>query len=128
MRADYFGCWGGPGHYLWTPDGNTARAAGPWTARNLDASSYARPDFYSTVALSTGRGFAPVDGEERQGVWRLTRAPGWTAISAYDRTCDGRKGSISVFVAEGEHDTETMKAIAAEHFPAVWARITGARS
>ena len=63
------------------------------------------------------------------GVWRLTSgcdASGpWTALGCYDRTQDHRKGSISVFISEGEHDEAAMQALAAQHFPAVWARIHG---
>lgn len=124
MKAFYFGPWGSPGHYIWTPDSGSARRAGPWEASQLDAKAYDR------YGRDTDRGFVPVDPEERQGAWRLTLARDsggvmWTAIGAYDRTQDHRGGSIAVFVAEGEHDAEAMKRIAAEQFPAVWARITG---
>ena len=128
MKVYYFGAWGGPGHRIWTPDGGGARHAGPWTDRDLDASSYTTR-YDGDPAIPTGRGFVPVDGEETTGMWRLTRAvylfKPWTALGCYDRTQDHRKGSVSVFVAEGEHDEQTMKALAARHFPAVWARIHG---
>ena len=124
MEAFYFGAWGGPGHRIWTPSGGTARAAGPWTDRDLDAPSYHGP---SARAVDTGRGFVPVDGNEREGIWRITHAGPWkwTAIGCYDRSQDHRRGSVSIFVAEGEHDEDTMKTIARERFPAVWARICG---
>lgn len=97
---------------------------GPWRDIDLDAASYtSRYD----VAIPTGRGFVPVDVEEKQGIWRLTHSEGWTVLGCYDRTQDHRRGSISVFLAEGDHDEQTMKALAAEHFPAVWARIHGWR-
>lgn len=125
MRVFYFGCWGGPGHYVWTPNGRHARPemAGPWTPGELDAPT-------TDWRGPTGHGVTPVDRDQKQGVWRLslrdTAAGMWTAIGAYDRTEDRRFGSVAVFVAEGEHGEEQMKRIAAEHFPAVWARITGA--
>lgn len=123
MKVFYFGCWDGPGHYVWTPSGTHPRPemAGPWSPADLDASPI---DWRG----STGRGVVPEDREQRQGVWRLTRAmylfAPWTAIGAWDRTCDRRGGSKAVFVAEGQHSEEAMKRIAAEHFPQVWARIT----
>lgn len=127
MKVFYFGAWGGPGHCIWTPSGDTSRTAGPWTDRDLDASSYTSTH---SAALPTGRGFVPVDGDEREGVWQVTRGADksgatWTAIGCYDRSQDHRRGSVSIFVAEGEHDEQAMKALAAHHFPAVWARIHG---
>lgn len=133
MKVFYFGPWGGPGHYVWTPDGDHPRPerAGPWGPNELDASSYKR-DYGRSAAFDTGRGFCPVDPEEPQGVWRLTRAvylfEPWTAIGCWDRTSDRRGNSKAVFVAEGEHDMEAMQRIAAEHFPAVWARILGGQA
>lgn len=130
----YFGPWGGPGHYIWTPDARYPRPhrAGPWTPGDLDASSYSTRERLYRRTVDTGRGFCPVDPEERQGVWRLTRGvylfEPWTAIGAWDRTCDPRGQCKAVFVAKGEHSEEAMKEIAARHFPAVWARITGGRS
>lgn len=124
----YFGPWGEPGHYVWTPDGRHPRPerAGPWSPGELDASSY-QNDYHRRAALDTGQGFCPADPEEPQGVWRLTRgsdaAGPWTAIGCWDRTCDRRGQSKAVFVAEGEHDLEAMQAIAAQHFPEVWTRI-----
>lgn len=126
MKVFYFGAWGGPGHRIWMPSGATSRTAGPWAERDLDASSYRLPISQGRI-FSTGRGFVPVDGDEREGVWRITPATtgagSWTAIGCYDRSQDHRRGSVSIFVAEGEHDVDAMKAIAAQHFPAVWARI-----
>lgn len=128
MKVYYFGAWASAGHRIWTPDGDVARRAGPWTDRDLDHSSY-KVRYYGGPAIATGHGFVPVDGEETMGVWRLTSgcdASGqWTALGCYDRTQDRWKGSISVFVAEGEHDEAAMQALAAQHFPAVWARIHG---
>jgi hypothetical protein len=129
VKVFYFGAWDGPGHYLWKPTGRTTWAkAGPWAPGDLDASSYRRD--YRGVAIPTGRGVVPVDAAEVQGVWQLTRGTdaaggAWTALGCYDRTADSRRGSISVFVAEGDHDEQAMKALAERHFPAVWARIHG---
>lgn len=97
MKVFYFGCWGGAGHYIWTPRGDHPQPekAGPWKPHDLDASTVDHRD-------------------------------GWTALGAWDRTCDGRRGSKAVFVAEGEYTEDEMRVLAARWFPAVWARITGA--
>ena len=132
MRVFYFGPWGEPGHYIWTPKGPRVwDKVGPWSGSDLDASSYKLD--YRDRAIPTGRGFCPADAAEPQGVWALTRghdAAGatWTAIGCWDRTCDPRGQSKAVFVAEGEHDEAAMQALAARHFPAVWARILGGAS
>lgn len=124
MKVFYFGAWGQVGHHVFTPAGLSPRPhmAGPWTPRELDANGY------DARGRTTGGGFCPPDPEQPQGVWRLTTSTGWTAIGCWDRTCDERKGSRSVFVAEGEHSEAEMREIAARHFPAVWARIHGEKS
>lgn len=120
MKVFYYGCSGDVGHYLWASNKSMTPLAWPrsttptpWTIRELDAPSN-----------------APIlqPAETRaQGVWRLSHRSGWTAIGCHDYTADSRPGSVSVFVAEGEHDQAAMERIAAEQFPAVWARITRAR-
>jgi hypothetical protein len=119
VKVFYFGCWGGAGHYIWTPSGGHPRPekAGPWEPHDLDASTV------DHRGRDTGRGVVPVDPDEREHVWRLTHRDGWTALGAWDRTCDGRRGSKAVFVAEGEHDEATMRGFAASYFPAVYSRI-----
>lgn len=117
MKVFYFGCWGDVGHYLWSPSAQHARTAGPWTERDLDTSPI------DSRGHDTGRGVVPADPEQREHVWRLTHKDGWTAIGAWDRTADQRRGSVSVFVAEGEHDESTMRGFAASYFPAVYSRI-----
>ena len=137
MKVFYFGCWGGLGHYVWTPSGMHPRPAmaGPWSEGDLDAEplpvAFAR---YNGAHLADpARGFMPIGTHEKQplGVWRVTtgrNADGpWTALGCWDRSEDRRLGSKAVFVAEGDQDAEAMKRIAAEHFPQAWARIAGAK-
>ena len=119
MRVFYFGCWGGTGHRLWTPEMASVSVAGPWTLRDLDASPL------DSHGRDTGRGMVSVDPGQREGVWRLTRKDGWTALGAWDRSVDIRGGSVAVFVAEGTHGELDMQSIAAQAFPNVWARIQG---
>jgi hypothetical protein len=124
VRIFYFGCWSDSGHYLFTPDGNTVRCnwsdfttPTPWTLRELDA-----PADKAVLQPAETRA---------QGVWRLSHrareGATWTALGCHDYTQDRRPGSVSVFVAEGEHDEQAMREIATRHFPAVWARILGGR-
>jgi hypothetical protein len=133
VKVYYFGPWGEPGHYLFLPNARhrhpRPEQAGPWTDGDLDASSYKR-GYGRDDAQPTGRGFCPPDPDEKQGVWKLTHGTDaggatWTAIGAWDRTCDPRGQCKAVFIAEGEHDEQAMRAIAEQHFPAVWARIQG---
>ena len=125
MKVFYFGPWHMAGHFIFQPDGFMSRPskrAGPWSMADLDAQPY------DHKRADTGKGVVPVDPTERQGIWRLTHRDGWTALGAWDRTCDARPGSKAVFIAEGEHDETAMKAIAAQHFPTIWARITALSS
>lgn len=119
----YFGTWGQAGHYLFTPQGMYLRHAGPWTEAMLDATPYER--YGRERGQDTGKGVVPADPDEREGVWRLTHLGGWTAFGAWDRTCDRRGGSKAVFVAPGTLGGDDMRALAAHHFPTIWARITG---
>lgn len=123
MKVFYFGCWGDLGHHLWTPTGRRSPGdAGPWMAHELDAPPTGHR------GRDTGRGVVPADPDEREHVWRLTHSDGWTALGAWDRTCDRRNGSKAVFVAEGEYTEDEMRVLAARWFPAAWARITGAHA
>lgn len=121
-KVFYFGPWDRAGHYIWTPRGDHPRPekAGPWEVHDLDASPL---DHFNR---DTGKGVVPLDRDETEGVWRLTCRDGWTALGAWDRTCDRRNGSKAVFIAEGTHDENTMRAVAAAWFPVIWARISKA--
>jgi len=124
MIVLYFGPWGQAGHHLFRPSGihsRPSRQAGPWTLAELDATPYTWRG--GQLGADSGRGVVPVDQHEREGVWRLTHRDGWTALGAWDRSCDTRRGSKAVFIAEGTHDEQAMREIAAREFPEVWARI-----
>jgi len=127
----YFGPWGGPGHYLWTPIGERPRQVGPWSDRDLDRDGY--ESAYGRAAHGvTGDGFCPPDPTQPEHVWRLVRGldsegQHWTAIGCWDRSCDRRFGSKAVFVAPGELSAGDLMALAAKSFPTIWARIYEAR-
>lgn len=126
MRVFYNGCHRQSGHYLFAPGMRT-------TTRYR--STHKR---FGHVLVEMGfvqyldGGFCP--GAEREGWGRPDEQPeglgalhhvdGWTVWSFWDRTVDRRGNSNSTFVAEGEHDLDAMKRIAAEHFPEVWRRVS----
>lgn len=116
MRVFYFGCWSRSGHAMWTPNGEV-REGGPWSYSTLDAAPL------DSHGRNTGRGLVPADPEQQEGVWRLTHKDGWTALGAWDRSVDTRRGSVSVFVAEGTHGELDMLRITSTAFPSVWDRI-----
>ena len=70
MEVFYFGCWGGPGHFVWAPDGGHARPemAGPWTQGDLDSdpqpAAFAR--YNGAHFADPSRGFMPMGTHERQ--------------------------------------------------------------
>lgn len=102
----YFGCWGEPGHYLWTTSGNRVSCinnATPWDWSALDC------------------GLCP-GGIQVEGHAALHRKDGWTALAFWDRSIDTRPNSNSVFIAEGVHTAEEMGRISSVAFPRIWAR------
>lgn len=116
MQVFYFGCVGEPGHHLRAPDDISMRGHrtalreferdNPWGIRKIDT------------------GLCPVEEGQPQGRALLHYKAGWTAIAFWDRSVDFRKGSNSVFFAEGEHGFDEMLAIARQYFPQVMARFS----
>lgn len=108
MQVYFFGCWSKLGHHIWSPDGRMQRSAGPWSGKFLD-------------------GLVPSNREQPHGMWKLTHHPtdggSWTMLGCADQSVDTRPGANAVFVVEGTHEEPAMRAIAAQHFPRVWARI-----
>lgn len=113
-RVWFFGCWGGYGHYMWTPE-----------RRQVTASVW-------RTALQGARAATFIDGgvmPDRPGVWAhgftddTPLAPGWTYLSAQDNTVDHRGGSHATFLAEGHHDRDAMRALVIANFPEVCKRV-----
>lgn len=113
MTVYYFGCYQQLGHYLWVP-GMRSSQWQPWDRQ---------PGFLPWTEID-GK-LPPQDNDQREGSHALHHLNGWTAWALWDRTVDSRFNSNSVFFAEGIHDVDAMKAIAAEHFPEVWDRVKG---
>lgn len=57
-----------------------------------------------------------------QGHGVLAKKDGWTALSFWDRSGDGRSGSNAAFIVDGDKSFAEMLAIASEKFPRVLAR------
>lgn len=103
----YFGCIGDAGHYLWSTYGRLSgrKTLTPWGLAELDGGLLAK-------------------GDRTEGIVRLHRRDGWTAIAFWDRSCDSRPGSNSAFIARGDLTGEEMLSLFETSFPSVWARIT----
>lgn len=132
----YFGCWGRPGHYLWTPTGRRAAndECTPWRLSELDGELAG-----DTVAEDNRRarlerqpiGWCRSEDQpegvvrhHQRGHWiRHDWRGHWTAISFWDRSCDSRPGSNSAFIARGDMTGAEMLALFERSFPAVWERI-----
>lgn len=115
-RVFYFGAWSESqtGHYIFAPTDNgfggaSKRAELPprLQAHHLDG-AYC----YS----GRERGYQPL------GKALLHHVFGWSVLAFWDRSADHRGASNSAFLAEGEHDFDTMCRLAGEHFPTVWRR------
>lgn len=96
VRAYYFGCVNGPGHYMHKPDlGHDWHflRANPWGI-NID-----------------------------DGFKGLRYMDGWTALAIRDYSVDSRPGSNSVFLAEGDYTAAQMAEIAKQQFPSIAKRV-----
>lgn len=115
----YFGCWNGPGHFLWLPRGiHASREVQdrlPWD--NIDGALQ--------PAIRGGpRGAYNIMQPEPQGKAALHRKKGWTCIAFWDRSADKRDGSNSNFFVRGTFAFEEMVRITKAHFPPIWDRFT----
>lgn len=102
-RMLYFGCIGGPGHFMHNESGaHDWKATTPWGRT---------PD-----------GTLCPQGREVEGRALLHRKQGWTALSFWDRSVDGRGGCNSNFFVNQTMTFEEIVGLAKERFPRVWAR------
>jgi hypothetical protein len=110
-KVYYFGCIERAGHYMWLP--------GPRPEYSKDG------DFVRTNPW----GFA-IDGSlcpkgpEIQGQALIHHKDGWTALSFWDRSVDGRGKCNSSLLALGALTFAEMVSLFKEHFPSVFGRFT----
>ena len=101
-QALYFGCWDGPGHYLHTPHGRTAKAGQfpdlPWTESLMD-----------TGLLKNGKRTDVCDGRV---FWTCGGLAFWYAFFWWDRSVDTRGACNSGFYVRGFGWPETREAFA----------------
>lgn len=123
----YFGYWGSPGHFLYKPDGNGARHSQlPTELRDIESLA-GDPDKIKRYDDGVhGKKTVPFwdEKDQEQGRARLHLIAGWTVLAFWDRSGDRRGGSNSAFLAEGKFTFDEMCALARQHFPSVWTRIT----
>jgi hypothetical protein len=115
----YFGCIGGPGHYLHGPATRRAekqlRAAGIYPA--IDG------------------GYCPGVDPNRKHAWQLPERQvegeaalhhvgGWTILAFWDRSVDSRMGCNSAFLLRGEATFGEMVELSRREWPEVWSRFT----
>lgn len=106
MKAFYFGCNGQPGHYLHDENMRSCRMTDtPW-GNQIDT------------------GLLDKKSAQVQGHGVVAKKDGWTALSFWDRSGDGRSGSNSAFIVDSDKTFDEIIAIAAEKFPRVLARHT----
>ena len=122
----YFGCWSGPGHYLWQPNGHYAwqaeRGDLPWSNLALDGDLCGDPRLADHARPSHWR----ADEKHRpQLVARFHRRDGWAALAFWDRTVDCRYHSNSVFLVRGAITPAETLARFAEAFPGIAKRCEG---
>lgn len=100
----YFGCWGGAGHYVWTPQRSNDDRNHEWL-RLLD-------------------GKLPPAGEQLEGLAKLYHFNGVTLLAFWDRSGDSRLGSNSVFALPGKLSFDQIVLQSRCLFPDVWQRFT----
>lgn len=123
----YYGCWGGTGHYLWTPRGHLADEdrALPWAPNEIDPRLAGDPALVNLRMRSAG--LFVWDGDvvhQPEGMVRVHRREGWTALAWWDRSLDRRFGSNVAFFVEADVDAEEVVRAARETFPHIFARFT----
>lgn len=124
MKCFYFGCVGKPGHFFNGPDGQYRHRrefeASPW--RDFEIDGKLQPHFSNCVRkIYPHRTYCDcTSGPE--GVSLLHHKDGWTALSMWDRSVDGRGACNSTFIFEGTFTFDEALALTRLHFPSVVSR------
>ena len=103
MKFYYFGCIGCAGHYLWDIDER-------WVATHWKEATPWGYDLDSKLCI---------EGQQTEGIATLNHKDGWTAISFWDRSVDGRNGCNSTFIAEGTFSFTEMMGFAKQYYPKI---------
>ena len=113
------------GHFLYRPNEATGWVTNaiaeepvvPWTPRELNRLA-------EDPALVDRDGYTRNE-DQHEGIVRVQRRNGWTAIAFWDRTGDERLNCVSVFLGPRDLSAAEVTHLAAEAFPQIWSRITG---
>lgn len=106
----FFGVWHPirVGHYLHVPSGQAIHS----TPNDFPFQRYQLLD----------GSLLPVSKEQTEGLATFCHINGWSVISFWDRSGDGRTGSSSTFLTRGKLDFQAACDRAKEMFPSVWQR------
>lgn len=111
QRVFYFGCIGGPGHYLWLTE-------------NQIASTVNRLGLSRSLFHALDGAFCP-DGiqSQPQQRWLCSIVPPWTIVAWWDRSGDRRPNSLSALIGRdfGNEPHRLLEA-AKLAFPSVFTR------
>ena len=102
MKAFYFGCKNGPGHYFHGADDS-------WR-QTLDVES--NPWGYDVDGK-----LQPLGINQKEGIATLHHKDGWTALAFWDRSQDSRGGCCSVFLCDQYLTFAEMLDMAKQKFP-----------
>ena len=108
----YFGCWGGTGHYLWSPEGRQVPHQDGFDGPYLPVCPRRCPRYCGDYDKCQPQGLARLSSEARR-----------TVLDLWDRTADGRGGSHSLFILPPGLDFAEAVRAARIHFPDIWARL-----
>jgi hypothetical protein len=137
-NALFFGCWNEPGHYMFTPTGQTSynhplECPEGHDGGHLDGGYAPRAGYKGSVrgkavcwvaqggADQKARNRIGFDSTEHpQGHFLRHEHGGWTFISWWDRAQgDARSACNSTFLLKGSHTSDDMRLALLEHFPHV---------
>ena len=105
----FFGAVKQPGHFLWRPSGCRAGHA-----------------FENALPFSYGildAGLIPKRAEQTEGHAGRSAVNGWTIVSFWDRSVDGRGMSNSAFVYPAEMSFDEMVRLSRIQIPWFWERV-----
>ena len=109
----YFGCCRGVGHYLFTPTLHRIHSE-----RDPDL-----PDDFPVNIHVLDAGLLGYPKKQIEGEAVVSHIGGWTILSFWDRSVDGRPGSNSNFIMRGTRTFDEASETACGAFPEIWQRL-----
>lgn len=114
----YFGPWDEPGHFLTSEHGQHVRKGErdtlPWDEWAGEVDGKLQPH----AATCNGRSYCGC--LQPEGAAILHHKKGWTALSFWDRSVDGRGGCNSTYFAKGTFTFDEMVEMAKTRFARRW--------